>query len=258
VNQYINGQVGGILMQTQGYVVGFEYGACPRMDFNDIVEEFDLAFNLVDAQTRALIWDCDDIAVIERDYLRVALGWLPPDEEDGAWHVIAAVGPTNPHRQPPFIISSFRQIADQIAERMQEVLPPRSVMRGEAHAQIGPDLIDSLFDLLRDTAHTPCDTAPPVRPTSTTVPDCDKLLDTRDISGRDDTMYEYDERGIDTLPMLPPAAALTRWLGQRAEPTKPLRLTIHALALTMMLYVPPVGAFMFVYTMLRDMAPLSA
>jgi hypothetical protein len=252
----MDGQVGGILMQTEGYVVGFEYGACPRMDFSDIVEEFDLAFQVIDAQTRALIWDCDDIAVIERDYMRVALGWLPPDEEEGAWHLIAAVGPTDPRHQPPFIISSFRQLADQIAERMQDVLPPRSVMRGEAHAPVGPELIESLFDLLRETAQMPCDTAPPARPAPRPQPDA--LVETRDFSGRDDTDFDYDETGIETLPMLPPTGALTRWMGRRAEPTKPMRLTIHALALTLMLYVPPVGAFMFVYTMLRDMAPLSA
>ena len=34
------------------------------------------------------------------------------------------------------------ELADQIAERMQDVLPPRSVMRGEAHAPVGPELID--------------------------------------------------------------------------------------------------------------------
>jgi hypothetical protein len=233
------------------------------MDFTDIVEEFDLAFQFVDAQTRALIWDCDDIAVIERDYVRVALGWLPPDEDEGPWHLIAAVGPTDPRRQPPFIISSFRQIADQIAERMQEVLPSRSVMRGEAHDPVGPELIDSLFDLLRETAHTPCDTAAPDSPTPEPVLCDDMLVGTRDFTGRDDTVYDRamihrDADETETLPMVPPAAALTRWLGQRAAPTKPMRLTIHALALTMMLYVPPVGAFMFVYTMLRDMAPLSA
>lgn len=245
-------------MQTQGYVVGFEYGACPRMEFTDIVEEFDLAFQFVDAQTRALIWDCDDIAVIERDYVRVALGWLPPDEDDGVWHLIAAVGPVDPRRQPPFIISSFRQIADQIAERTQEFLPCDSVMRGEAHSPVGPELIDSLFDLLRETAQAPCDTAAPAERARASDPTDDILVDTYDFTGRDDTTFERDDNVIETLPVLPHAAALTRWLGQRSEPTKPMRLTIHALALTMMLYVPPVGAFMFVYTMLRDMAPMSA
>jgi len=245
-------------MQTQGYVVGFEYGACPRMDFTDIVEEFDLAFQFVDAQTRALIWDCEDIAVIERDYVRVALGWLPPDDEDGAWHLIAAVGPVDPSRQPPFIMASFRQIADQIAERTQEFLPSDSIMRGEAHSPVTPALIDSLFDLLRETAQTPCDTvAPKPSPEPSPDPSHDILIDTHDFTGRDDTMFDRDDDVIDALPILPPAAALTRWLGQRSKPTKPMRLTIHALALTMMLYVPPVGAFMFVYTMLRDIAPLS-
>jgi len=37
-------------MQTYGVVIGFEYRACPRMEFPDIVEEFDLSFQLADAQ----------------------------------------------------------------------------------------------------------------------------------------------------------------------------------------------------------------
>src|SRR6056297_1553764 len=107
-------------MQTQGYVVGFEYGACPRMDFHDIVEEFDLSFQLVDAQTRALVWDCDDIAVIERDYLRVALGWLPPDDDGGPWHLVAAVGPCDSASGDAPDEASLTFLADQIIERTQE------------------------------------------------------------------------------------------------------------------------------------------
>ena len=54
----------------------------------------------------------------------------------------------------------------------------------------------------------------------------------------------------------------TNDLGQmlltRAEPTKPLRLTIHTLALSLCLYAPPLGAAMFAYTMLRDIFPMAA
>ncbi|MFN3211122.1 MAG: hypothetical protein ACE369_19410 [Roseovarius sp.] len=42
------------------------------------------------------------------------------------------------------------------------------------------------------------------------------------------------------------------WLRRRAAPTKPLRLTVHAMALSIMFFAPPLGAFLFTYTMLRD------
>ncbi len=45
---------------------------------------------------------------------------------------------------------------------------------------------------------------------------------------------------------------------ERAEPTEPLRLTVHTLALSLCLYVPALGAAMFTYTMLRDIFPMAA
>ncbi|SRR6056297_19467 len=237
-------------MQTQGFVVGFEYRACPRMEFSDIVEEFDLAFRFVDAQTRALIWDCDDIALIEREYVRVALGWLPPDDDSGSWHLVAAVGPIKGPNSARINPEAFRFVADQIEQRTQDFLPADSVLRGDAHQEVGPELIDTIFDLLRDGAQSPCDTTAPNARSDSPRPDAANVMDEPDIT--DD---EHDI--IDAVPVLPRAAAVQRWLSTRAEPTKPMRLTIHTLALTMMLYVPPVGAFMFAYTMLRDIVPMS-
>ncbi|WP_372921250.1 hypothetical protein [Roseovarius sp.] len=240
-------------MQTQGFVVGFEYRACPRMEFSDIVEEFDLAFRFVDAQTRALIWDCDDIALIEREYVRVALGWLPPDDDSGSWHLVAAVGPIKGPNSARINPEAFRFVADQIEKRTQDFLPADSVLRGDAHQEVGPELIDSIFDLLRDSAQAPCDTtAPDARTDTRTDPSAraGEMMDEADI-------MDDDADIIDAVPVLPRAAAVQRWLTTRAEPTKPMRLTIHTLALTMMLYVPPVGAFMFAYTMLRDIVPMS-
>lgn len=239
-------------MQTQGFVVGFEYRACPRMEFSDIVEEFDLAFRFVDAQTRALIWDCDDIALIDREYVRVALGWLPPDDEGGAWYLVAAVGPIKGPNSARINPEAFRFVADQIEQRTQDFLPADSVLRGDAHQPVGPELIDSVFDLLRDSAKSRCDTtAPRPDPAPDPYAGFSEAMDPRETIGDDD----HDI--IDAVPVLPRAAAVQRWLSERAEPTKPMRLTIHTLALTMMLYVPPVGAFMFAYTMLRDVVPLS-
>ena len=42
------------------------------------------------------------------------------------------------------------------------------------------------------------------------------------------------------------------------QSSDPMRLTIHTLALSMALYVPPLGAALFAYTMLRDIFPIAA
>ena len=218
-------------MQSHGIVVGFEYRACPRMEFQDIVEEFDLSFQLADARTRSLTWDCDDIALIERDYLRVALGWLPPDDDDGSWHLVAAVGPSDQAGNALIDGGSLGFVADQIVDRTPEFLP--------AHA-----------DLLRLSAQTPCDTAAPQNSSAHTPP---KPQPEHPWSFTPPPDGDEIEISTDTAQ----AAPRTQWLTARAEPTQPLRLTIHTLALTLMLHVPALGAFLFVYSMLRDVVPVS-
>lgn len=236
-------------MQTHGFVVGFEYRACPRMEFEDIVEEFDLGFQVADAQTRALVWDCDDIALIDRDYLRVALGWLPPDDPDGSWYLVAAVGPT----QPSIPADAFGYVADQLVARVQHVLPADAVLHGVASKPVGPELMDSLFDLLRLTADARRDDiAPP-------VPDID---DRRIFVEVEREMSrpapEPDIGNIDVTDIVLEDTSFARWLRQRAESSAALRLTVHTVGLSMMLYAPPVGAFLFAYSMLRDMVPIAA
>ncbi|MEL7014289.1 MAG: hypothetical protein AAFO72_13565, partial [Pseudomonadota bacterium] len=48
------------------------------------------------------------------------------------------------------------------------------------------------------------------------------------------------------------------FMASQAECSQPMRLTIHTLALSMFLYVPPLGAALFTYTMMRDMFPVAA
>jgi len=240
-------------MQTYGVVIGFEYRACPRMEFPDIVEEFDLSFQLADAQTRTLIWDCDDIAVIEREYLRVALGWLPPDDDGGAWHLVAAVGPCDTAAGRLLDDTSLAFLVDQIVTRTQNVLPADAVLQGPASGPVAPELIDDIFDLLRLSARTPCDTGARPNPAG-------PAPDTAQAGASPARFIPGAERAetIDVPPKaLPWHAIAGHWLSKRADPTHPLRLTVHTLAITLMLYVPALGASLFTYTMLRDLVPVS-
>jgi hypothetical protein len=219
------------------------------MEFEDIVEEFDLGFQVADAQTRALKWDCDDIALIDRDYLRVALGWLPPDDLDGSWYLLAAVGPT----EPAIPADAFSYVADQLVERVQAVLPADSVLHGVASQPVGPELMDTLFDLLRLTAATTRDDiAPP-------VPDID---DRRIFVEVEREMVkpvaENDLGNIDMSDIVMEDTRFAKWLKKRAKSTVALRLTVHTLAVSLLIFAPPVGAFMLAYTLLRDMVPLAA
>lgn len=269
--------------QAFGSVVALEFRRRPSINFADIVEEFDIAFQLVDSRTRSLTWDCDDIALIDRDSLRVALGWLPAKEDDGSWHLVIAVGLPPQARDDEIDLGSIKFLADRIVERTREFLPFNAVMHGEATQPVSADLVDTVFDLLRtSTSEMASDTAkrrkPAARPeaSATTHPQesaADPYADMvhsmsppwmtdaeAESKGPRKALYPHEPEGFPHRVGL--SGEFTNQMGQllltRAEPTKPLRLTIHTLALSLCLYVPALGAALFAYTMLRDVFPMAA
>lgn len=261
-------------METQsfGSVVAMEFSYKPSIDFADIVEEFDIAFQMVDSRKRSLTWDCDDIAIIDRDFVRVALGWLPAKQDGQSWHLVIAVGTSKSNEPTTIEPQSYRYIADRIVERTQEYLPSTSVLHGDAHQPIGATLVDTTFDLLRmNTQDMHGDTQSAQSDPSRKAPEPDSYADMVDSmsppwmgetarSGADASRGETGEPAAESWQQS--ASGFTNDLGQmlltRAEPTQPMRLTIHTLALSLCLYVPALGAAMFAYTMLRDVFPMAA
>ncbi|MEQ9259072.1 MAG: hypothetical protein RIG84_08220 [Roseovarius sp.] len=279
--------------QAYGSVVALEFRRRPSINFADIVEEFDIAFQMVDSRTRSLTWDCDDIALIDRDSLRVALGWLPAKEDQGAWHLVIAVGLPPQARNDQIDLASINFLADRIVERTREFLPFNAVMHGEATQPVSADLIDTVFDLLRtSTSDMASDTATRRKPASKRPeahvghganqfggyhaqsgggadPYAD-MVHSMSPPWMNDPETEAKAPREALYPQAPEgfphrtgiASDFTNQMGQllltRAEPTKPLRLTIHTLALSLCLYVPALGAAMFAYTMLRDVFPMAA
>lgn len=236
---------------AHGVVTALEYRTRPEMAFADIVEEFDIALQFVDATKRSLTWDCEDIAVIERDNLRIGLGWLPSEEPGTPWYLIFAVGPVQDRKLPAVASESLDFLAQRIVERTSEFLPADAVLHGEAGQPVSPDLIDTLLDLLRQTATARRDDAPAAQPQ-------------RDRAARE----------IRVSPAMPDAAdgetidagadegrvaqAGRRWLpALQGQASGPMRLSIHTFALTLMLHVPALGAFLFVYGLLRDVHPIA-
>ncbi len=259
---------------THGTIVALEYRSKPKIGFADIVEEFDIALHLLDARTRSLTWDCDDVAFIDRDYLRVALGWLPATAPHKPWYLIIAVGLAPGTEMAPLTSGAFDYITDAIADRTRQFLPYSSAMHGEAMQPVGPALMDSVFGLLRHQIDPPAApgtaveevTRAPIDPYADLVSDLQPDWD-RAETGPGADRERTPEAGPDTRTGQTPTEGdappwLTNPLGQmlltRAEPTQPLRLTIHTLSLSLMLYVPPVGAFMFAYAFLRDVFPVAA
>jgi hypothetical protein len=241
-------------MQTYGSVVAMEFRTRPSVDFKHIVEEFDTAFQMVDARSRSLSWDCDDIAIIDRDDLRVALGWLPANEADKRWHLIIAVGVPPQIEAESIDIGSLRYLASAIAERTQDYLPFSAVMHGEATQPISADLIDIVFELVR---HDGPATDATVSRQSTPLQD-EAGADAPETTMHDSGVTAFKEgTGSPTMKAGELFDQIQESLGvyitDPAEPTDARRLSIHGLALGMCVLAPPVGAGMLTYTLLRDM-----
>ncbi|MEM6499317.1 MAG: hypothetical protein AAF709_21650 [Pseudomonadota bacterium] len=247
--------------QAHGSIVAMEFKAAPGISFKAFVDDFDLAFQMVDSRTRSLSWERDDIAIVDRDYVRVALGWLPSEAKGKPWHLIIAVGSAPDEDLTRIEPASYEFLADRILDRTSEFLPATAVLRGEASQPVAAPLMDNLFDLLsaEDSAiHGDTDAPEDVireGEEGNYADMVDSMLPpwARDANRSEDfadkVFDKADEMLIEKNPLFK--------LGQ-SECSDPMRLTIHTLALSMCLYVPPLGAALFTYTMLRDIVPVAA
>jgi len=215
--------------QTYGEIAALEYHGAPGMDFPDIVEEFDIASHGLATQVRRLTWDGNDIALIDRECVRIALGWLPPERADRPHYLVIAIGPPprRKARDTGFDRGAYGVLLERALERVGRYLPYDALLRGPSSRAVGAALLDRTFDLLGATA-------PRLRPE-------DIETGQRKRAEARDGGWERDAIAPGTLP---------------AIPSQPVRLTVVALGLTLFLHAPPVGAALLTYTALREAQPL--
>lgn len=210
-----------------GEIAALEYHAPPEMDFPDIVEEFDIASRALATQVRRLTWDGEDIAVIDRERVRIALGWLLPKREDHPHYLVIAMGPPPGRKTPGFDPAAYSVLLRRAVERVQGYLPYDAILRGPASQPVGRALLDRSFDLLGATAPTLSEAA--------RAEACDRR------TKRKDAQWSVGATDAGPLPVIP---------------STPLRLSIVTLGLTLFIYAPPVGGALLAYTALREAQPL--
>ncbi|WP_120501374.1 hypothetical protein [Roseovarius sp. EL26] len=211
-----------------GTIAVLEYRQKPKIGFSDIVEEFDIAFQMADTGVRSLTWDCDDVAILDRETLRIALGWLKPNRPGNSWHLVIAVGSSPQGEKCPPTAGYFEAMSQHIVEHTNSYLPYDTVMQGEASCAIGSDLIDLVADLVDDSSDQVADNAPYVAP--------------------DDMILTADDEPEQSISLVS--------IGEKIS--LPKRLTIYTLSCSFLLQVPAIGAFMLVYSLLRDVSGTTA
>lgn len=235
--------------QSFGAVTALEFRVSPEQGFEDIVEEFDIAFRPLGLTRRSLIWDGEDIAIIERDSIRIVLGWLAPDHPGARSFLILAIGNAPNHRGATLDLNTCSMLSTLLLNHAKGYLPVSSVLHADATQPVGTELIDMICELLRHDgpySDAPADDMqnPPNQEFDTAPDPADPAMDfamfgqSQDRAGTADIL---DAEYVD--------------LDRAQELSLPKRLTIYTLGATMLLYTPPVGATLLVYTTLRDFAP---
>ena len=234
--------------EQQASIAVFGYRHPPNTDLAEIVRAIDTILQNTDAEPRKIAWADNGIAFIDRIGVRIAIALLTPSNDDHYTHLVLAVGPgPNTSMTDDMLSVSHSHLADRLVIRVKDDMAYDTIMRGETPEMVDETLIHSLFDLLRQTSPSRTDTVPanmdalpkPKKPESR-IPaeECFDVIFSDDVAS-----------STTTAPS---------WLNRRTEPTKPLRLTVHTIALSVMFYTPPLGAFLFTYSMLRDVTTPSS
>lgn len=227
-----------MIEQNFGTIAALEFKQRPHHGFEDIVEEVDISFQPVGLTRRSLIRDSEDIAIVERDNLRVTLGWVSPTNDNGSYFLVLAVGPNKDCGAIHITMETCTFVKDVLVEHLDGYLNFETVFNAEATQTVGAELVDTVADILRcDYDPRPAKGVERFKPLNKPEDDCGPQI------GRAPQVGLREDGPLAQM-------------GQ--ECSLPKRLTIYTLGATMLLYTPPVGASLLVYSTLRDLLPQPA
>ncbi len=245
--------------QDHGAIVAFGYRSGEIPPVSAIASRVQKAMQVADDRPAALSWEGQEIAVLDHVGVRVAIGRQNAAAEGFCSHLVMAVGnsPDMDGARPNRKTHSKR--ADRLAAWVEQTMPYDTVLRAETPEDVDGKLVRSFLELLEHAegmapnekviekqplVDRPSDTDASVIDPPVVAPTAPKAKPVRD---------RFDPSGIIELDDLAePLPESPQWLQDQAEPTEPLRLTVHTMALSLMLYSAPLGAFLFTYSMLRD------
>lgn len=207
--------------QDFGTIAALDFCVPPRQGFDDIVEELDIMFRPDGLTRRSMIWDGPDMAVIERDAVRLLLAWVPTGRGDGSCYLVLGVGQSPQAGGVAISAESCRFVKTALLAHLESYLSFREVVHVDVACPLDAAVLDRFGDILCDL---PVSSGSP----SAQAPDA---------TIRFDTLDALDGSGAQSACSLPQ------------------RLTIYALGATMLIYTPPVGATLLVYSTLRDFGP---
>lgn len=236
-------------LQYFGTAAALQFSNRPSLSFEAIVGEFDAKLRGGADGQRHMTRDCDDIAILDRGPIRVALAWVRPGQRKSHWYLIIAVGPSPVSKGVVPDVTKMAALADKIIQQADARLTSDSVLRCEVVRPINSDYIDLVTDLVLSADEAGAD-----GPVAQPILHCDarpaKARPCRPLqmpqTSHTDKVTSDDHARIQTL----------RQVLCEIDPEKPIslpmHLTIYTFSLSMALQVPPVGIAMLVYAILRE------
>lgn len=204
-----------------GTITALDFSVAPLQGFEDIVEELDIMFRPEGLVRRSMIWDGPDLAMIERDTVRLLLSWLPTGRGDGSRYLVLGVGQSPSANGVAIGAESCRFVKTALLAHLESYLSFREVVHVDVACPLDSAVLDRFCDILSDL---------PVqsRPAVAQAPGATIRFDTLE------TLEDTPEQEVCSMPK---------------------RLTIYVLGATMLIHTPPVGAALLVYSTLRDFGP---
>ncbi len=231
--------------QLHGTVAVLELKPFVTHSFEDIVEEFDLAFRPPSLTRQSLTRDGDDVAIIERGPIRIVLGWLESPVHGRSHHLVIGIGTTSEHAGVVLDAESYRLIKAKLLMHAEEYLPVATVLHKEATRPVGPDLVDTIADLLHYSSYSYEDHDTDGADHRRTCDDTSYFCHEGNNTYKVDPGYTVHTKSSDVLD--------AEFVSMEAveQATLPRKLTVYTVGATMMMVSPPVGATFIIYASLR-------
>lgn len=263
---------------TSGTTIAqFLFDHDPALDLPRLVGELDTALQKSGAGQRRITWDCDDLAFIDVDDARFALGYADAASGMDRRSLMVSVGPP-PGLDGDFDTGRHASLCQSIAARLRDRFEPEHTVWHSVKGPVTTDLIDDLFDRLPEFDATPkrpndLRSAParalrafPEADRSEPVSFAEKAQAVKAAKAERARAIEAQKHasGIpeaaNTIPPIlrPPRTELGRVraaLYPEAEAEKPqdlrMRIAAHTMDTTLMLVFLPAGAAMLTYSVLK-------
>lgn len=258
-------------------IAQFVFDHDPALDLPRLVGELDTALQKSGAGQRRITWDCDDLAFIDVDDARFALGYADATGKDDRRSLMVSVGPP-PDGSADFDGDRHAALCQSIAARLRDRFAPEHTVWHNVKGPVTTDLIDDLFDRLPEFDATPkrpndLRSAParairafPEAERAEPVSFAEKAQAVKAAKAERARAMEAQKRAEDipepanTIPPIlrPPRTELGRVraaLYPEAETEKPpetrMRIAAHTMDTTLMLVFLPAGAAMLTYSLLK-------